>query len=109
MFAMHDAITAARKTIEVLGVTQPVMETWEHMSEADRRRWALDICGIQYRCGDAAIDDAITAAERLVNYVNGPQSASVQSPSVGLSVGLHSSEMPDLQPRVTSEFLEQSA
>lgn len=89
-------------------VEEPIItysDDWKHKSDQERRRWAFEHV---FR-GDASIDDAITAAERLVNYVNGQQSASVQSPSLGATAVQHPSETPDLPPRVTSEFLEQSA
>ena len=90
-------------------MTGEIMNGWDQMSGADRRRWAIESVAMRTIGMDATLDDLIALSQKLVDFINGPQSASVQSPSAGLSAGLHSSETPDLPPRVTSEFLEQSA
>lgn len=108
---MHDAVTAARKPIEVLGVTQPVMETWEHMSEADRRR-NIEVTPEMVEAGFDALtsfDSRDYPSRAMVMAVFDAMLAALPRPTLGSSDGLHSSETPDLPLRVASEFPEQSA
>lgn len=88
-------------------MTGEIMNGWDQMSGADRRRWAIESVAMRTIGMDATLDDLIALSQKLVDFINGPQSAAVQSPSAGLPAAQHSSDEPDPRLRVTSEFREQ--
>lgn len=102
-------IGAGVNNLSYCGPAQFCPDDWIHKSDAEKRWLAVESIAMRVAGSNANLDELLALTQKLVDFINGPQPASVQSPSAGLSAGLHSSETPDLPPRVTSEFLEQSA
>lgn len=47
--------------------------TWNELSEADKRRWALEQAGVAIRCGSADVESAIATARKILNFINGQE------------------------------------
>lgn len=55
--------------------------TWNEMSDADRRMWALGQAGVALRCGAGDVAAAIADASKLVDFINGLETAAEPTPS----------------------------
>ena len=44
--------------------------TWNELTDADKRRWALEQAGVAMRCGSADVESAIATARKIIDFIN---------------------------------------